>query len=151
MLKAVLFAVLALVCLVCALMFYRVARSAAPANFGQGMDFAACDMSRPNCVSSLNSDADFNIAPLQISGTVDEMRAKLLRAIATEPRAQIVWQEGAIVEVTFRTALFGFPDDARFRLDAATNTVQLHSQSRVGYSDLGVNRKRLERIRQGLR
>jgi uncharacterized protein (DUF1499 family) len=43
--------------------------------------------------------------------------------------------------------LMGFVDDVEFYVDPAEKVVQVRSASRLGESDLGVNRKRIEAIR----
>ena len=43
--------------------------------------------------------------------------------------------------------MFRFVDDLECRLDAENRVIHVRSASRVGYSDLGVNRKRVERLR----
>ena len=45
----------------------------------------------------------------------------------------------------FATPLMGFVDDVEFYCDG--KVIQVRSASRLGYSDLGVNRKRIEEIR----
>ena len=51
---------------------------------------------------------------------------------------------------TFTTPLWGFIDDVEFRLDASKQLFHVRSASRIGYSDLGTNRKRIEMIRARL-
>jgi uncharacterized protein (DUF1499 family) len=154
MLKAILFSLLALICIICAVMFYRVARTPMPVGFGAGEELKACSTDRPNCVSSFNSEQDFGAAPLALTGSVDEMRTKLLAALGKEGKEgklEIVHNNGVRIDVVFRSAFFSFPDDASFLLDVGRQQVQFHSKARIGYSDLGVNRKRIERIRAALR
>jgi uncharacterized protein (DUF1499 family) len=150
MLKTILFSLLALMCVVCAVMFYRVARTPTPTGFGAGEDFQACATDRPNCVSSYNTQEDFGAAPIELKGTLDDMRAKLIGAIGKEGKIEILHNSGRRIDVVFRSAFFSFPDDARFLLDVDQQQVHYQSKARIGYSDLGVNRKRIERIRQAL-
>jgi uncharacterized protein (DUF1499 family) len=49
---------------------------------------------------------------------------------------------------TFASALFGFVDDLEIRIDAEVGSIHLRSASRVGKSDLGANRKRVEIIQK---
>jgi uncharacterized protein (DUF1499 family) len=135
---------------------YLVQSTAAPADFGRGAPLGACPTNKPNCVSSLNSEAEFQAAPFNFSGPADAAMTKLKAAIATEPRVEIVFADATRLDVTFKTALFGFRDDASFAVNLAQELetsnqaqgrIDFHSKSRVGYSDLGVNRKRIERIR----
>jgi uncharacterized protein (DUF1499 family) len=43
--------------------------------------------------------------------------------------------------------LLGFVDDVQFSPDRENRVVHMRSASRVGYRDLGVNRRRLEKMR----
>ena len=47
----------------------------------------------------------------------------------------------------FKSAVFRFVDDVEFFADEGAGVIQVRSAARVGNSDLGVNRKRLETIR----
>ena len=59
------------------------------------------------------------------------------------------WSYGRLHEMCerFATALMGFVDDFEAHVDPAARVIELRSASRIGYSDLGVNRKRIEAIR----
>jgi uncharacterized protein (DUF1499 family) len=48
---------------------------------------------------------------------------------------------------TFTSKVFRFVDDVEFRMVSADGIVHVRSGSRVGYSDLGVNRRRVEKLR----
>lgn len=108
---------------------------------------AACPSS-PNCVSSQapQSDAEHHIAPLDCSG-VDNPMARLRTIVSTLERTTIVTESEDYLYAEFKTALMGFVDDVEFFLDRASNLIQVRSASRLGQSDLGVNRKRIEAIR----
>jgi uncharacterized protein (DUF1499 family) len=43
--------------------------------------------------------------------------------------------------------IFRFVDDVEFYIDERANLIHFRSASRLGYSDMGVNRKRMETIR----
>ena len=133
-------------------LIYLVQTTAAPAGFGNGQALVACEENRPCCVSSLSPTGDFYIPPFQLPNLANDASSidRLRKAVLTEPRVEIVFESQTRLDVTFRTALFGFRDDASFAIDPQTGKVDVRSKSRVGYSDLGVNRKRLERIRAAL-
>ena len=63
------------------------------------------------------------------------------------PRTQIVTETDDYVRAASESRLLGFVDDLEFYLPADTNTIEMRSASRLGESDLGVNRRRLEQIR----
>jgi uncharacterized protein (DUF1499 family) len=68
--------------------------------------------------------------------------------VAEMPRTKIVIVEDNYLHVEFQTAFFRFVDDVEFLIDTEEQVIHFRSASRVGYSDMGVNRRRMERIRQ---
>jgi len=103
--------------------------------------------SSPNCVSSLSEDRKHSIEPLQFTGSRDEARQKLLGILEKLKRARVTRSETDYIHAEFRSAIFQFVDDVEFLFAEEGNIIHLKSASRVGYSDLGANRKRVERIR----
>lgn len=73
--------------------------------------------------------------------------------LETQPRSRITsideLDDGSIyVHAEFRSTLFRFVDDVEFLLPAGEPLIQVKSASRLGYSDMGVNRKRVEGLRE---
>jgi uncharacterized protein (DUF1499 family) len=101
----------------------------------------------PNCVSSRAADGRHGIAPITFSGPVEAAREKLVSVIASMPRAKIAESAGPYLRAEFSSALFRFVDDAEFLMDEGAQVIHVRSASRVGYSDMGVNRRRVEEIR----
>ncbi len=106
----------------------------------------------PNCVSSqaLATDSEHAISPLPLSGDTTAAMADLKRAIASMPRTKIIQETNDYLYVEFASKLMGFVDDVEFYIDTANQAIQVRSASRLGKSDLGVNRKRIEEIRSKL-
>ena len=115
-----------------------------------GGRLAACPDS-PNCVSSQSADPRHAIDPLRYEGTAQKARERLVKAISGMKRARIVTAEERYIHAEFTSALFRFVDDVEFLLDDGTRTIHVRSASRVGYSDFGVNRRRVEEIRSAVR
>ncbi|MGB3761016.1 MAG: DUF1499 domain-containing protein [Rivularia sp. (in: cyanobacteria)] len=109
---------------------------------------AACPNS-PNCVSSQSpsSDETHFIQPLKYTSTTDKALTDLKNVIESEDRTKIIKESSDYLYAEFKSALMGFVDDVEFYLDSSTNTIHVRSASRLGQSDLGVNRKRIETIR----
>lgn len=103
----------------------------------------------PNCVSSLAPQDGHSIAPLSFSGDPDTAFKQLKLLLGRRPDTTLVEERGEYLRVEFRTPL-GFVDDAEFLLDRGLRLIQLRSASRLGYSDLGKNRSRMEEIRKQL-
>jgi uncharacterized protein (DUF1499 family) len=104
----------------------------------------------PNCVSSQSNDAVHQIAPLTFTTTPEQAIANLKSIIQSLPRTTIITENPDYIYAEFKTALMGFVDDVEFYLDRNANLIQVRSASRLGQSDLGVNRKRIETIRAKL-
>lgn len=120
-----------------------------PANLGVHQGKLSPCPNSPNCVSSQSSDESHHIEPLQYVGTLEEARDKMLSLIRSMKRVRVVTVSGDYIHAEFSSALFRFVDDVEFLFDEKTKTIHLRSASRIGYSDLGMNRKRMERIRSG--
>jgi len=105
----------------------------------------------PNCVSSYDTDEEHGIAPLAFSGDAARAWARLQAAVADESRVEVVTQTERYLHAEFTSFLFRFVDDVEFLLDEQAGVIHCRSASRVGRSDLGVNRRRIERLRAALR
>jgi uncharacterized protein (DUF1499 family) len=103
----------------------------------------------PNCVSSQapNTDTEHKITPLQLSGDNPTTMAKLKQVLQSMPNNKTIKETDNYLYAEFRSKLMGFVDDVEFYLDNDTKTIQVRSASRLGESDLGVNRQRIEAIR----
>jgi uncharacterized protein (DUF1499 family) len=100
----------------------------------------------PNCVSSEAAAAEQRVEPLRYDGDAAEARARLLDVLNGMDRARIVQSTDDYVHVEFRSAVFGFVDDVEFYF-SPPGTIQVRSAARIGYSDFGVNRERIETLR----
>ena len=102
----------------------------------------------PNCVSSLARDARHFVDPFTFQDKPAEAMHRLRRALLTEKRVTIVEDQPAFLHAEVRSLLFRFVDDVEFSLSTDQGLIQVRSAARTGYSDFGVNRRRIERIRQ---
>jgi len=108
-------------------------------------DLPPCPSS-PNCVSSRDPDPARRVDPIPFLGTEEEAREALETVVRSQPRASIVASSGIGIRAEFRSRL-GFVDDVEFRIDEAAGVIHVRSASRKGYWDFGVNRRRVEAIR----
>lgn len=108
---------------------------------------APCPKS-PNCVSTQSVEESHRIDPLFYMTSIEEAMGRLLEILRAAPRTSVVTQQEDYLHVEYRSRLFGFVDDVEFWFDDENKTVHFRSASRKGYSDLGVNRKRMEQIRE---
>ena len=107
--------------------------------------------SRPNCVSSQAQDARHAIAPLRLKGDPTKAWAAIGDRVRELPRSTIVEATHRYLHITCKSRLFGFVDDLELLLDPVTRVIEIRSAARAGYSDLGVNRRRVEALRQQFR
>ncbi len=111
----------------------------------QGVPLRPCPDS-PNCVSTVATDAAHRMEPWPFTASVAVTRTALEAIIRSEPRTRIVSATDSTVHATFTSRLFRFVDDVEFHIDSETHLIHFRSASRVGRSDLGVNRARMERL-----
>ena len=104
----------------------------------------------PNCVNSQAVGEKQYIKPIRYAGTQQEARARLLQILDSLKRTKILTAQENYIRAEFTSALFRFVDDVEFYFpeeQAGETVIHIRSASRIGYSDLGANRKRIERIR----
>ena len=104
---------------------------------------------KPNCVCSENygQKSRNRIPPLSISEEGRQLVWTRLIATIKANGGEIRQQTATYLHATFTSSLLRFVDDVEFRLDTEHHQLHARSASRVGYSDFGVNRKRIEKIR----
>jgi len=108
---------------------------------------AACPNS-PNCVSTFSLSSEHQMDPIPFRGSTDQLVEKLKSIVGQLPRTRVVHQTHNYLHVECRSFWFGFVDDVEFLIDAEQKLIQFRSASRVGYSDLGVNRRRMETLQK---
>lgn len=73
------------------------------------------------------------------------------KVIESMERTTIIEQTDNYLYAEFKSKLMGYVDDVEFYLDPNENVIHVRSASRLGKSDLGVNRKRVEEIKEKLK
>ena len=101
----------------------------------------------PNCVSTLATSKQHAIDPINYSGSLSEAKEKIIKIINLLKRTKIVTDKENYIHVEVRTAIFRFVDDVEFLFDDNEKIIHFRSRARLGYSDMGVNRKRMEGIK----
>lgn len=110
--------------------------------------------SSPNCVSSAApaSDDVHAIGGLAVADGVEieAVWAALVEELESRPRVVIVTREPGYLHAVFTTRLMRYRDDVEFLRDDGARKIDVRSASRVGYSDMGANRARVESLRSAL-
>ncbi|WP_300010161.1 DUF1499 domain-containing protein [Methylovulum sp.] len=107
----------------------------------------------PNCVSSQAEihDKQHYVLPFEIKGNPRQAWAELKKAMIKQPRMVITHETHITLHAEATSLVFRFVDDINVLLDADAELIHIRSASRVGHSDFGVNRKRIEALRAELR
>jgi uncharacterized protein (DUF1499 family) len=108
---------------------------------------SACPGS-PNCVSSQSEEPRSQIDPILFRGDPTKAMEKLRQVIEGMGRTRVVEAHSNYLYAEFESRLLGFVDDFEAYCEAAESVIHVRSASRLGHSDFGVNRKRVEEIRR---
>lgn len=102
----------------------------------------------PNCVSSeYAADTGHYLAPVPVPRDFRERIMPVITSVLSGMGGRIQEQTDTYVAATFSSTVFRFIDDVEIRIDPEENQIHFRSGSRIGYSDFGVNRKRIEQFR----
>ena len=105
----------------------------------------------PNCVSSFADlqDSVHYIEPLVLRSSEDFSQIKDL--LLKNSQNKLVKEEGSYLHFECRTKFFKYTDDLEIYLDLERELIHFRSASRIGHSDFGVNRKRVEQIKASMK
>lgn len=109
--------------------------------------FAQCPDS-PNCVSSMEPDSSKFIEPFMYSTDRQTARLVLKEVVVAQRGATVKAETESYIHAEFRSALFGFVDDVEFYFPEDVQSIAIRSAARLGYWDMGANRRRMERLRK---
>ena len=118
-----------------------------PADLGVSQGRLKACPSSPNCVCSFDTDQEHGIEPITFSGDVNNAIASLKQVIQSIPMTEIIESNDTYIYAEFTTKLMGYVDDVEFYIPDNSSVIHVRSASRLGKSDLGLNRKRIEEIR----
>lgn len=118
-----------------------------PVNLGIKEGRLAPCPSTPNCMSSDDADSAHSIQAFQLIAPPVEAWRALRAALESLPRTKIINASEDYIRAECSSAVFGFVDDLELHLRSVQNSIAVRSASRLGHSDFGVNRKRVENLR----
>lgn len=120
-----------------------------PSNLGVfDSELSSCP-STPNCVSSdaKKDDTTHYINPFQLDQPQTESWKAVRDSVLELPRIRIITETTDYLHAECTSALLGFVDDLELHHRTDDNIIAVRSASRLGSSDFGVNRKRIETLR----
>lgn len=145
-----LLAVLAIVLLPILVLATYSLSSRRPTNLGVTEGRLAPCPSSPNCVCTQAADEQHRMQPLPLTGTPDDAMERIKAAVLAMPRTRIVEEQAHYLHAEFTSRLFRYVDDVEFYIDEDRGQIHFRSASRAGRSDFGVNRARMQQLRQAI-
>lgn len=137
--------------LIIMVVFLGACRGSRPADLGAKDGVLRPCPNRPNCVSSQAPiGSSQRVEPLKFrQGVAAEIEFTRLKKIVSEqPRAKLITDGQEYVHAEFSSRLLGFVDDVEVVLNRVDHCAEVRSASRLGYSDMNVNRNRIETLRK---
>jgi len=108
-------------------------------------ELAPCPNS-PNCVSSNALKKRKKLAPLKFKTDISIAIHQLDSIVQTFAKVTLVSKSEDYLHYTFKTKVGSFTDDVEFLFDKPSKLIHFRSASRVGWSDNGVNKRRMKQI-----
>jgi len=121
-----------------------------PSDIGVSPSGLAPCPSSPNCISSDARDEAHVTAPFLLDAPPAEAWQVAREVVTQLPRTRIMDESPDYLHAECRSAVFGFVDDLELHIRPSDGFIAVRSASRLGYSDLGVNRRRVEALRSSL-
>jgi len=115
----------------------------------ESSDFLDCP-DTPNCVSSLAKNPKYRVEPFNFKKDSNTSWDIVIKTIELLPRTKVVSADNSDIHAECKSMIFRFVDDLTLHLTPSTGIIHIRSASRIGYSDLGVNRRRVENLRKKL-
>jgi len=104
---------------------------------------------KPNCIcTEFEADASHYIDPIVFTqGNGAEILSRIKNSVR-KMGGSIQAEADNYLAFTFSSSIFRFVDDLEIRIDTDQNMIHIRSASRVGRSDRGVNKKRIEQLKK---
>ncbi|MEK6266735.1 MAG: DUF1499 domain-containing protein [Clostridium sp.] len=128
--------------------YMLVKNNSMPENLGINNGRLAKLSNKPNAVSSQTNEKDKRVEALKFKGNLENSKNEIYKAIENYGNAKTVRNEKNYLYVIFTTGKMKYHDDVEFYFDESEKLIQFRSSSRVGYSDLGLNRERYNKLKE---
>jgi len=103
---------------------------------------------KPNAVSSQTEEKEMKVEALDFKGNLNDSKNQLIKVIENYGNVKIIKNETNYIYVVFTTGIMKYHDDVEFYFDESKKLIQFRSASRIGYSDMGLNRDRYNKLRE---
>jgi uncharacterized protein (DUF1499 family) len=128
--------------------YMLVKNNSMPKNLGINNGRLAKLSNKPNAVSSQTDEKDKRVEALKFKGNLENSKNEIYKAIENYGNAKTVRNEKNYLYVIFTTGKMKYHDDVEFYFDESEKLIHFRSSSRVGYSDLGLNRERYNELKE---
>lgn len=102
----------------------------------------------PNAVSTYATDEEHGMEPIKFDGSTVQVMEKVAEVVSAMSRSKIVERKANYLRAEYQTPVFRFVDDVEFLYDEEASLLHFRSAARLGHSDLGKNRERMEEFVQ---
>ena len=125
--------------------------SATPTNLGVTEGKLAPCPESPNCVSTQTDSQEHLLPSIAWAGSIEEAIKQIKQVVERDfPRAKLVDEAPDYLRFEFSSLIFRFVDDVEFYVEQTATEIHFRSASRVGHSDLGANKSRMQKISAAL-
>ncbi|WP_372712700.1 DUF1499 domain-containing protein [Ilyobacter sp.] len=124
------------------LVFFTFGCISAPKDLGVKSGKLSPLKSSPNGVSSQTDQVKKQVDPLVLDIPVSDAKEIIKEACNSYGKHKIMKESEDYLYLVFITGIMRYQDDVEFYFDAENKLIHYRSQSRIGYSDMGLNRKR---------
>jgi len=128
--------------------YMLVKNNSMPENLGINNGRLAKLSNKPNAVSSQADEKDKRVEALKFKGNLENSKNEIYKAIENYGNAKTVRNEKNYLYVIFTAGKMKYHDDVEFYFDEREKLIHFRSSSRIGYSDLGLNRERYNKLRE---
>lgn len=102
----------------------------------------------PNCVSTKATKDTHYVEPIHFNKTPEDFKKFVEQILIKFPRTKLAHLENNYAHIEFTSLIFRFTDDVELFFDPAESKIHIRSASRIGHSDMGVNKKRVLKIKE---
>jgi uncharacterized protein (DUF1499 family) len=124
-----------------------VKNNISPRNLGVNNGKLVKMPNKPNAVSSQTDEKDKKVEALEFKENLKTSKGKVISAIENYGDAKIIKNENNYIYAVFTTGKMKYHDDVEFYFDENEKRIHFRSASRIGYSDMGLNRDRYNKLR----
>ena len=104
----------------------------------------------PNCVSSQSEKESHFMTSWKYKDSMDLVYNEMIEFFKKKNDVKIIETRKNYIWLTFTIPVMGFVDDVEFYFPENEKVIHFRSASRVGYSDLGVNKNRMNQLKKDL-